>query len=88
MMAPKAASADATAAATVTDDPDKEKPQTFRSLSKLAEYCGAKDVKGFKAWLKGPLFQPTFQQLYDETIAPQQQKASGTGKGPSTGDEP
>jgi hypothetical protein len=48
-MAPKAASAGATAAATVTDDPDKEKPQTFRSLSKLAEYCGAKDVKAFKA---------------------------------------
>ena len=80
-MAPKAGSAGATATATVMDDPDKEKPQTFRSLPKLAEYCGVKDVEGFKAWLKGPLFQPTFQQLYDEAIAPQQQKASEAGKG-------
>jgi hypothetical protein len=83
MMAPKAGSAGATATATATvmDDPDKEKLQTFRSLPKLAEYCGVKDDEGFKAWLKGPLFQPTFQQLYDEAIAPQQQKASEAGKG-------
>lgn len=82
-MAPKAGSAGATATATATvmDDPGKEKPQTFRSLPKLAEYCGVKDVEGFRAWLKGPLFQPTFQQLYDEAIAPQQQKASETGRG-------
>jgi len=75
MMASKAGRAGATATvmATVMDGPDKEKPQTFRSLSKLAEYCGVKDVEGFKTWLKRPLFQ----QLYDEAIAPQQQKASG-----------
>jgi hypothetical protein len=83
MMAPKAGSAGAAAMETTTviGDPDKEKPQTFRSLSKLAEYCGVKDVEGFKTWLKGSLFQPIFQQLYDEAIAPQQQKASGAGKG-------
>jgi hypothetical protein len=81
MMAPKAGSTGATATATVMDDPDKEKPQTLRSLPKLAEYCGVKDVEGFKAWLKGPLFQPTFQQLYDEVIVPQQQKANEAGKG-------
>jgi hypothetical protein len=82
MMAPKAGSTGATAMATATvmDDPDTEKPQTFRSLSKLAEYCGVKDVEGFKTWLNGSLFQPTFQQFYDEAIAPQQQKASGAGK--------
>jgi len=54
-MAPTSGSAGATATATVMDDPDKEKPQTFRSLPKLAEYCGVKDAEGFKAWLKGPL---------------------------------
>ena len=79
MMAPKAGSAGATAMA--MDDPDKEKPQTFYSLSKLAEYCGVKDVEDFKTWLKGPLFQPTFQELYDEAIALQQRKASWASKG-------
>ena len=66
------------------DSLDKETPKSFTAKSKLSQYLNL-DEKTFDTWVQGPLFQDAFQELLNDCIKPEQEKAEAAHRprGPS-----